>query len=393
MACLAIVSSVSALLAFSAARGMPAFEPALRRWGAAMLCIVATAAGLLIRPVLPPALTVALPHLLTVGAVALLASAADALQGPRTAVARAVWWVAGGAAAALLGAQAWAAPHGVVMAIGSGGLALAFGLLGWMLSAQLRLALHSLPAWVLCLSSLAVAAAFALRVALAGLGAQGTPGMPPWLSGHPLLVVGVTFVSIGSQAFFSVLHERQRAALRDVYQRDSLTGLYIRGEFFRRAQAMLQEARPGEAFAVVMVDLDHFKRINDTYGHIVGDRVIAHAARLLQASTRLHDVAGRYGGEEFCLLLRECDAEQASTFARRLLRVAEQPVSLRDGRSIAVTLSVGYLAFEVDGRAPSLELLVDRADQALLRAKAQGRNRAVDAQALDDRGQDVQRAA
>jgi diguanylate cyclase (GGDEF)-like protein len=239
------------------------------------------------------------------------------------------------------------------------------------------------PAWVLCLSSVTVAAAFALRVVLIGLAPQGTPSMPPWLSGHPLLVVGVTFVSIGSQAFFSMLHERQRAALRDVYQRDSLTGLYIRGEFFRRAQAMLQEARPGDAFAVVMVDLDHFKRINDTHGHIVGDRVIAHAARLLQASTRLHDVAGRYGGEEFCLLLRECDAEQARTFARRLLRVAEQPVSLRDGRSIAVTLSVGYLAFEVDGRAPSLELLVDRADQALLRAKAQGRNRAVDAQALD----------
>ena len=381
LVCLAIVALVSAAFSVSAARGMPAFQRPLRLWAGAMLCLVGVVIGLLLQPVVPGPVAFAWTNLSIFGAAALLGGAAASLEGGNPAGARWAWRLAGAACAALLAAQLLQASAPVRVSVGAGALALAFGLNAWLLAPQVRRSPSSLSEWVLCLSSLVFAGAFGVRAGLAGLSVQGMP-MPAWLSGHPMLVVGVAFTAIASQAFFSMLHERQRIALRDVYQRDSLTGLYIRGEFFRRAQAVLQEARPGDAFAVLMVDLDHFKRINDTFGHIVGDKVLAHAARLLQASTRLHDVAGRYGGEEFCLLLRECDAEQARTFARRLLRVAEQPVSLRDGRSVAVTLSVGYLAFVVEQPAQPLELLLDRADQALLRAKAQGRNQAVDAGTL-----------
>jgi diguanylate cyclase (GGDEF)-like protein len=121
-----------------------------------------------------------------------------------------------------------------------------------------------------------------------------------------------------------------------------------------------------------MVDVDHFKRINDRFGHAAGDQVLREAARRIVAACRASDVIGRYGGEEFLLLLPETAAEDAVTTGDKLRRVlSERPIDL-DGLSIPITASVGVAAW--DGSMP-VAALYGAADKALYRAKELGRNR------------------
>jgi diguanylate cyclase (GGDEF)-like protein len=378
--CLGLFALLTAVFAVSASRGMPGFERPLRLWAAALACVAAASAGFLARPLLPGPLTYVVPNLAMLSAVALMGASFAALQGGNPRRARWNWAMVLATMAALLGAQAWRAPYALLASVSALGLGLLLLHGAVLFLPQLRVRPRGLPeTWVLA-SLLVVAASFMLRALSTGAGVWNRDG--PW-SGHPLLVVGVVFVTSCSPAFFSMLHERQRVALQHSYQRDSLTGLYARGVFFEKAQAALQLANVGDAFAVVMLDLDHFKRINDTHGHLVGDKVIAHAARLLNSSIRLNDLAGRYGGEEFCLLLGDCDAERAHRFVQRVLHRTEQPLSLRDGRSLPFSFSAGFVIFRMEDQAPLLEQLLERADQALLQAKALGRNQAV--QACSDR--------
>lgn len=373
---LGLFALLTATFSWSAAHGMPGFRRPLRLWALALLCVAIAAAAFLARPLLPGALAYTVPNLFVLSAVAVMGMSFAALDGGSPRRARWNWALVALTMAALLLAQAGRASYPVLAAIASLGLGLLLLHGAWLFLPQWRR--RAAPeAWVLGLL-LAVAASFVLR-ALSSASDIWRPDDQGVLAGHPMLVVGLVFVASCSLAFFSVLHERQRVALQHSYQRDSLTGLYARGVFFEKAQAVLQMANVGDAFAVVMLDLDHFKRINDTHGHLVGDKVIAHAARLLSGSVRLHDLAGRYGGEEFCLLLHDCDSERAHRFVQRVLHRTEQPLSLRDGRSLPFSFSVGFTIFRMEDRAPPLEQLLDRADQALLQAKAQGRNRAVQA--------------
>lgn len=369
IASLGLFALLTAVFALSAVRSMPMYRRTLHLWAGAMLGIVVTAAGFLARPLLPTLLAYAVPNTAIFCAVALLGMAFAALEGGSPRRARWNWVIVLLAACALVTAHVLQAPYTALVSISS----LAMGVLllhcGVLLLPQLRRRSRTGPElWVLA-ALLIAAATFVLRALPIGTA----------LWGQAMLIVSLVFVTSGSVAFFSMLHERQRIALQHSYQRDSLSGLYTRGVFFEKAQAALQQAAVGEPFAAFMVDLDHFKSINDTYGHIVGDKVIAHAARLLHGTTRLNDLAGRYGGEEFCLLLRQCDTERARSFAQRVLRSAEQPVSLRDGRSVPFSFSIGYVVFQRTEPTPALERLLDRADQALLRAKSEGRNQAVEA--------------
>lgn len=132
-----------------------------------------------------------------------------------------------------------------------------------------------------------------------------------------------------------------------------------------------------ERYAAVMIDIDHFKAINDTFGHAGGDVTLAHAGRLIASAARISDVAGRYGGEEFCVILRGCGQIEAAQFANRVVAdAARQTVRLRDGRQVRYTLSVGY-ACSTDETAETVEAVIERADKALYRAKRGGRNQAV----------------
>ncbi|NRR34357.1 CHASE domain-containing protein [Oxalobacteraceae bacterium] len=157
---------------------------------------------------------------------------------------------------------------------------------------------------------------------------------------------------------------------------DFLTGLPNRRAFMARLddeQARLQRDLGGCA-AVLMLDLDHFKRINDEFGHASGDTVLRHVAALMHDSQRKIDMVGRVGGEEFAILLPGAELEAAAAFAERLRqRMADSPVQLSSGKLLTVTVSVGIAA--MSGADASGDVALIRADQALYRAKRGGRNR------------------
>ncbi|HYD96314.1 MAG TPA: diguanylate cyclase [Noviherbaspirillum sp.] len=153
---------------------------------------------------------------------------------------------------------------------------------------------------------------------------------------------------------------------------DDLTGLGNRRDFLERAQA--NEAQAG-VFVLGLIDLDYFKRINDTYGHSAGDAVLRHLGRLMRENTRPGDVVSRLGGEEFGVLLEVPEKARAVEVLERLRHAFSEEVTVFDGQVISHTLSIGYTIF---GRRPSdkeLAQYMREADQALYAAKTAGRNR------------------
>lgn len=163
--------------------------------------------------------------------------------------------------------------------------------------------------------------------------------------------------------------------LRQLSHRDHLTGLMNRRAFDDLAPTQLAQAeRHHWPLALLLFDLDHFKRINDQYGHETGDQVLQHVAQLAQAHLRSSDLLARYGGEEFIALLLNCDDQSAQQLSERLREaVAQQPLRLPDGSLLALSASFG-LAARPAGHLTSLPELFSHADTALYAAKAQGRN-------------------
>lgn len=158
---------------------------------------------------------------------------------------------------------------------------------------------------------------------------------------------------------------------------DALTGLYNRRYFERRLRQESAHARRHKRpFAMILIDLDHFKLVNDTYGHEDGDRVLCHVAELLGRTLREDDVACRFGGEEFVILLRATPGPAARVVANRLRAdVASQPIALGPKDEMRhITLSGGVAAAD-ERNNYDVENIVDRADKALYRAKRGGRNR------------------
>ncbi|MCD6681896.1 MAG: GGDEF domain-containing protein [Burkholderiaceae bacterium] len=173
----------------------------------------------------------------------------------------------------------------------------------------------------------------------------------------------------------TMLHARVTGELRLRATTDELTGLHTRRHFFELARRRL--LRPPADRAVhhlLMIDLDHFKSVNDRFGHGVGDRALCHAARVLRASVRGRGLLSRYGGEEFCALISSRDHDEAR-LAIDALRESLQNSPLRVGQAtIALTASVGAVPI-VD--AESLERVLVHADHCVYRAKTEGRNRVV----------------
>ncbi|MSP73873.1 MAG: diguanylate cyclase [Myxococcales bacterium] len=169
--------------------------------------------------------------------------------------------------------------------------------------------------------------------------------------------------------------ERANARLREWAIRDGLTGLFNHRHFQELLLTEFARAkRYGQPLACLMVDIDHFKQANDTYGHPFGDQVLQRLAAILLAEARKVDVTARYGGEEFVLILPATDAAGAKVVAERICaQVAATPIT-HDGATIAVTLSIGVSTTE-DERCGSERELVKLADAALYRAKRTGRNR------------------
>ncbi len=166
------------------------------------------------------------------------------------------------------------------------------------------------------------------------------------------------------------------AQLQQLATRDALTGLFNRREFQRILEEECQRGlRFNHPFTLVMLDLDHFKKLNDTYGHLAGDEVLKHVASLLAGQVRSVDRVARYGGEEFALLMVETDLKQGIEAMERLTALlAEMPCILpRENLTLPVTLSVGVAELPHDARTP--QELIAAADAALYAAKKAGRNR------------------
>jgi diguanylate cyclase (GGDEF)-like protein len=164
------------------------------------------------------------------------------------------------------------------------------------------------------------------------------------------------------------------AQLQQLSRTDRLTGLYNRGHWEESLKvAYARHRRYGNATALVMLDIDHFKRVNDTYGHPAGDKVIEEVARLIHEHVRETDVAGRYGGEEFSVVLSDTDRDGGRVFAERLRKAVEELEVLHNGQSIRFTISLGV----ADLSQPSINHadLIAWADHALFAAKKAGRNR------------------
>ena len=163
-------------------------------------------------------------------------------------------------------------------------------------------------------------------------------------------------------------------ALRVQATQDTLTGAMNRGAIFEMLKRELaQSARTGTPIGVVMCDLDHFKQINDTHGHPAGDAVLREASSRLKSVLRSYDALGRYGGEEFMLVLPSCTAEHAAEVAERARRaLADAPVTTG---STIVPISASFGVAQGGGTTLDLDEVIRAADDALYRAKRAGRNR------------------
>ncbi len=169
------------------------------------------------------------------------------------------------------------------------------------------------------------------------------------------------------------------ARLEQLAQTDPLTQLLNRRALTERISAEMERAlRYDSTLALLMIDLDHFKKVNDNYGHLVGDDVLRDVGQLLLETIRGSDIVARYGGEEFLLLLPETDDVGAEAFAERIREAVERHPfgggSSGDGKILSLTSSIGVAVYPA-ARIESVEDLLARADAALYRAKADGRNR------------------
>ncbi len=174
------------------------------------------------------------------------------------------------------------------------------------------------------------------------------------------------------------LHEQLTAAresLRLAATRDSLTGLLNRAEILGCLdRELVRSSRDHNPLAVLLADVDHFKTVNDSLGHLAGDAVLREVAKRLTSGLRIYDGAGRYGGEEFLLLLPGCDLEAATRRAEEIRKqVSHTPIQVPEGKH-AVTVSLGVTVAK-DATARDPLAILEAADKALYLAKNNGRNR------------------
>lgn len=183
------------------------------------------------------------------------------------------------------------------------------------------------------------------------------------------------FITIMADQMLTWWREREER-IRMLSRTDALTGLHNRRSIMEALEhEIARSARQGSALSVVILDLDHFKRINDTWGHPAGDQVLRESARLLRQNVRDADLVGRYGGEEFMIILPGAGLREAQSVLERCrLKLAEAEIATESNELLRVSASFGLACDEAGGDLAA-QILIKGADEALYRAKENGRNR------------------
>jgi two-component system, cell cycle response regulator len=180
---------------------------------------------------------------------------------------------------------------------------------------------------------------------------------------------------------FSLVDDAELQALQRVYNaavRDGLTGVFNRKHLEERLDAEVAYAlRQGTPLSIVILDVDHFKRVNDTYGHPGGDHVLKKVASVLAQTLRTEDVLARYGGEEFVIVARGLPGDQAVRMAERARNMLAQTLMSYDGKDFRITISAGVASLECCRDRKDKSTLLGTADGRLYRAKETGRNRVI----------------
>ncbi|MFD3158051.1 GGDEF domain-containing protein [Haloimpatiens sp. FM7330] len=160
---------------------------------------------------------------------------------------------------------------------------------------------------------------------------------------------------------------------RKLAEIDELTDIYNRRTFMKYAEEQFELAKISkEWITIILFDLDHFKRVNDTYGHLVGDEVLKKVGGILKNSFRENDIYGRFGGEEFIVLLTNVDKENILNISEILRKNMENEI-IADGNKVKFTASFGVSVGKVNNK--NIDYLINKADECLYRAKGKGRNR------------------
>lgn len=209
----------------------------------------------------------------------------------------------------------------------------------------------------------------------------------PRLSTVIILLIGMVFlISLAGHVLYHFMRkdyfqqrelEEKKKKLRKLARYDQLTGLLNRRSFENELEEEFERSqRYDNKLSVLMIDLDHFKEINDTYGHQAGDQVLEVVGELLHKHTRTSDSGGRYGGEEFCVFLPETDSNRAKKTAQRFREsLKDHEFGTEDGESFRVTCSIGVA--ERTDEMSNFTRLIKSADKALYDAKQQGRDRVI----------------
>jgi diguanylate cyclase (GGDEF)-like protein len=182
-----------------------------------------------------------------------------------------------------------------------------------------------------------------------------------------------TLVAIGQSAAVAI----ENARYYEMATVDQLTKLYLKDYFYQRLEEELNRARRyGHTFSVLMLDIDSFKQLNDSHGHLAGDRFLQRVGEVIKASLRSHDIPCRYGGEEFAVLLPETEPTEAIVIAERIRRTVAE-IRIREGRKmVGTTISIGISSYPKSARRSATDLL-RKADAALYQAKKEGKDKVV----------------
>lgn len=266
-----------------------------------------------------------------------------------------------------------------LMSLGIAGAFVALGLGGRRIGAAVPGIGHRLVtigAWCACIIFIVRALAPLLAPDRLGL-AQAPLSSLVTFAGHVVTLA----MSLG---FLLLQRERQELDMERLAMTDALTGVYNRRTLFELGERELSRARrTGASLSLIILDLDHFKRVNDRFGHLGGDAVLARFVEVVRGCLRISDVLTRYGGEEFCVLLPDVGVAGAKVVGERIRAAVEAAEFVAGGAPIKVTASVGVAALPIGGGTAggasggevTLSTLVARADQALYVAKRDGRNR------------------